>query len=214
MALPLLAALPLLFEGVKTATELFTAGRATVASVTGKPSTATDAAGLIAEVEAMPPEQQAQWAEAQQAATDQYEAETERLLAEQGAVDASTLGMLPPRVAGKVAWLRMATRPRIVLRMSHVVLLPVYVFAIDGTLITVNVLLRPFTGVQFDPIAGELFSAGSLYVELYKFAAPTAASVIVSYFGLREYGKAKNGEPGLGSAIGKAAGLIRRIIKR
>jgi len=216
MALPLLALLPALFKGVETATALFSAGRETVAAITGKPSTASDASGLIAEVSAMTPDQQAKWAEAQQAVTDQYEAETRRLMVEQGTVDAATLDAIGDR-AGKVAYLRMATRPRIVLRLSHVVMLPVYVFAIDGSLMLTNIILKGFgTPYEFGTLAGDMFGDGSLYLELYKFAAPTAASVILGYMGLREIGKAKGSTDGdgLGGAVTKATGLVRRLLKR
>lgn len=142
-----------------------------------------------------------------------YRAETERLQAEQGAVDADTLAALPPAAAAKVALLRMTTRPRVVLRLSHVILLPIYVIAIDGALALANILSRAFgAGVEFEMLGATFFTAGSLYLELYTWAAPTAASVILGYMGLREVGKATgSGDHPLAKVAGLAGGLLRRV---
>lgn len=148
-------------------------------------------------------------------AIELYRAETDRLVAEQGTVDAETLRSLPKEAAGRVALLRMTTRPKIALRMSHVILLPIYVMVVDGALALFNIVSRGFGGdgaVQLDMLGAQFFTAGSLYVELYTWAAPTAASVVLGYMGLREVGKAAgNPDNPMARVVKAATGLIGKV---
>jgi hypothetical protein len=123
-----------------------------------------------------------------------------------------------------VAILRMTTRPRVVLMMAHVILLPVYVTILDVVLMVLNGGYRSFAGnrdfAPFDLFAEKLFGEGSIYVVMYQWSAPTAAVVVVSYITAKTVEAVKNGAgagDGIAGAIGKAVaavGSIRQAVRR
>jgi len=201
---------------IGAATELFTAGKRVYAEVTGEPSAAGDADELIAEVAVRPPEQQAAFVAAMEAEIRRYRAETDRLEVEQARISAELLQALPPEAAAEVALLRMTTRPKIVLRMSHVILIPAYVLAVDAaTMLFNNVMASAGATIELRLLALTLFASGSVYEQLYTWAAPTAASVVIAYMGLRSGEKLKEatGRPA-GGAIGQAAAAAGSLLER
>lgn len=221
MPLPLLGLLGLAAEAVPAIVRLFddddqsvASQAASVVSEVGRAVTgATSDDEAVAAIKANP----ALYAEFQATIKDKaielYRAKTERLVTEQGRVDAETLAALPPEAAAQIALLRMTTRPKVVLRMSHVILLPIYVIGVDGALALFNIISRAAgSTVQLDMLGAQFFTAGSLYVDLYTWAAPTAASVIATYMGLREAGKAgKDPDHPLAKATKAATRLFGRL---
>ncbi|HYD29181.1 hypothetical protein [Brevundimonas sp.] len=192
--------------------DLFATGKAIYEGVTGAPPAATSPVALAAEVQALPPDQADAWARRFEAEVTLYRAQTERLTLEQGEVSAAVLGALPPAVAGEVARLRMTTRPVIVRRMSHLLLVPLYLIVIDGAAMCVNALLAAFgLTTRIEPIAGQMFAGGSIYATLYAEATGPAAAVVVTYILAREAGKVAGGEGKLGAAVESAVGAVGRL---
>lgn len=206
MVAPLFAALPLIFQAISSSIDLFSEGKKVYEQVTGKESTAATPAQLESDIVALPLADQVKWIEVMDKQTEQYRAQTERLVAEQGEVNAATLVAMGPEAAKEVAILRMTTRPKITIRMSYVVLMPFYILCIDTAFMVVNNALKVI-GIprRFDLLADVLFMEGSIYFQLYSWAAPTAASVIIAYMTLKsgEHAQASNGQQtgGIGSAI-------------
>lgn len=214
--LAIVAALPAIFQAIASSVELFGAAKKTFAEVTGRAPAATSPDGLQAEVAALPAADQARFAEVMAAELQRYRAETERLVTEQGEMTPELLLAIGPDAARRVALARMMTRPLIAMRMSHVVLLPVYVFALDATIMLFNILAAGLGfATRFELLAGALFAEGSVYYQLYTWAAPTAASVIGGYMALRSGEKAANqgnaGGGGLGAAIDGALTAVRGL---
>jgi len=198
---------------------LIDAGKAIFQTVSGKPSTATSAPELNDEVQALPADQQKAWAEAMQAKIDFYKAESARIQNEQGDVTAEILAVLDKPAAAKVAIERMTTRPWVVKRMTHVILLPVYVMVLDSRLMVFNGLYRMATAQRdlapFDLFAEKLFGEGSLYASMYNLAAPTAAVVVVSYITAKTVETVRNGASagdGLAGTIGRAVQAVGGIV--
>ena len=188
-----LAALPAIFSAISGVTTLFSEGQKVYNDITGNPAP-SDQNGLQDAVNAMTPDQQNQWAEAMAEKIRMYEAETDRLKVQGGTIDAETLSQFSQEARDKIGLLRMTTRPKVVLRMSHVMLLPVYVMAFDGIGVYANSILALCDQVYRVPmLAGTFFQPGSLYVELYGYAAPSATAIVISYITLREIGKAGGG---------------------
>lgn len=210
--------IPLLLGAASAVPDLLDAARRAYEAVTGAatpPTTTADQLG--AAVNALPADQAARWAQLVQADLDRYRAETDRLAGDQGAVTADVLATLPPAAAAEVAVLRMTTRPRVVLRMAHVLLLPVYLIAIDGAALIVNAVLAALgLTTRIAPIAGQMFAQGSVYADLYGQATGPAAAVVITYMLAREVGKLAGGGDaggaidGVVAAVGKIAGLVRR----
>ncbi|MGE0253468.1 MAG: hypothetical protein AB7H93_23675 [Vicinamibacterales bacterium] len=221
----------------KTAVDLVDAGKAAIEAVTGAPpaSPVTDHGSLAAAVEALPEAQREAVAAAMATDLQRYVAETARLAHEQGEVTAGVLAVLPPAIAGKVAVLRMTTRPWLVRLLARgMVWPPLGVLAIDGVLVLANNLAAAFAeravlpatatagavlAQALPPWRVELLSAtlladGAGFVTLYSWYAPTAASVIAAYIGAREAGKWQRGEDNvvtrLGAAVDAARGLFGR----
>ena len=147
-----------------------------------------------------------------------YEAETDRLAVQGSTIDAETLSQFSQAARDKIGVLRMTTRPKVVLRMSHVMLLPVYVMAFDGIGVYVNSILSLSDAVYRVPMLAEtFFKPGTLYVELYGYAAPSATAIVVAYMTLREVGKAGGVETvagkakdGIADAIAKVTALFKK----
>lgn len=206
---------------VSGATELFGAGKRVYEEVTGAPSTAAKPADLEAELAGLAPEQQAAWAARMETEIARYRAETERLEIEQGEVSADMLRALGPKAAADLARLRMTTRPLIVRRMAHVLLIPAYVIALDGATILANNVLAAFgSTVEFRLLALALFASGSVYKELLTWAMPSAVAIVTAYMGLRSREKVKGaatgaaGGPGLGGAVGQAIEAAGGVLDR
>jgi hypothetical protein len=213
-----------IFGAITGVTALIDAGKAIFETVAGKPSAATTAPDLQAEVEALPADQRDRWAAAMNVKIEAYKAESARIQNEQGEVTADVLRTLDPKAAATVAILRMTTRPRVVLMMAHVILLPVYVTILDVALMILNGGYRSFSGnrefAPFDLFAEKLFGEGSIYVVMYQWSAPTAAVVVVSYITAKTVEAVKNGASagdGIAGAIGKAVaavGSLRQAVRR
>ncbi|MGQ3072560.1 MAG: hypothetical protein ACT7A5_15980 [Ferrovibrionaceae bacterium] len=204
-----------IIAAVTAAPRLFEAARSVYEAVTGKPSTASTPAALQAEVTALPPEAQASWAERMRGAIDMHEAETRRLQVEQGEVTPELLKALPRKVAGQVAWYRMTTRPRIALAMARVMLIPLYVMAIDGAFLLLQWLVGLF-GVKIivPALAEVLFAAGSVYGDLYEAALWPATAILITYMTLRaaERMSGKDGDgPSISAVLQGAAGAVTQV---
>jgi hypothetical protein len=216
MVAPIFAALPLIFQAISSSVDLFNEGKKVFEDITGRPSTATKPVDLQAEVASLPVDQVASWSVAMDKRREQYIAETGRLTSEQGELTAEILTAMGPEAAKEVAIMRMTTRPKVVLQMRHVVMLPVYIFCIDAGFMMINNAMKVvgLTG-RFDLLADVLFMEGSIYFQLYSWAAPTAASVIIAYMTLKsgEQGQANAGQAtgGIGSAINGLVTATRGI---
>lgn len=210
-----------IFSAVGSAVELFEAGKRVYREVVGSAPAAETPQHLQAEVMALPAEQQRIWAQAMEQEVALYQAQTARLQLEQGQVTADMLSLLPPEMAARIAWLRMATRPRIVLWMAQVMLLPIYVLAFDGLMIAGANVTAAFGGAfEVRLLAITLFGPGSLYPELYSWAAGSAAAIVMAYMTARSIEKTKGRDdatPVANTAVTAAsdlAGKIRGLIRR
>lgn len=211
----LLAGLGAIISAISGVADLVDAGKRVYEEVTGQPSAAASAEDLGREVATLPPDQGQVWLQRMQAEVEQYKAQSARIANEQGEVTADILRALPPAAAAKVALLRMTTRPVMVRRMGHLLLMPLYLMAIDGLIMLVNI----FTGSSYALVAGQMFAEGSIYKGLYAEAVGWAAAIVMTYMLAREVGKAmaKGGEPDLAGAVGKigqAMGGLRGLFKR
>ena len=88
----------------------------------------------------MDPDEQEEWARVMQMRTDLYKAETERLKLEQGEVNAETLQVLSVEERGRIAWLRMTTRPWGVRLMILGLMSPFILVAVDLMFYILNVI--------------------------------------------------------------------------
>jgi hypothetical protein len=208
-------ALPLILGALSAIPQLFDAGRQVYEAVTGKPSAAASPAELRTEIMALPADQQGEWAKNMEQVVAMHRAETDRIRNEQGEVTPELLQVLDRPAAAQVALARMTTRPWIVRRCTHVILLPVYVTAIDTVFMVLNGLWRAFgADPVFNLFAEKLFGDGSIYVTMYQWAAPTAATVVITYITARAVEKANGGADGLTATIGRAAAAVRSLVKR
>jgi len=206
---PLLALIPTIFSAISNVTQLFSSGKKAIETVTGKPSVASTPEELQDEVAAIPDAQKAQWAEIMKQKTELYQAQNDRLSNEQGEVDTSKIS---PEAASEIAIMRQTTRPWAVHMMVHYVLFPLYLIAID----VVQHLFNGWVVSWFKPEAkvfntfeyvfgnvdpsllGNLASTvtgpvpQTMMATMYIQSVPMAAGIIISYMGLREYGKYKN----------------------
>ena len=214
MVLPLIAAIPTIISGISTITELFDSGKQIVEAVTGTPSTAVTAEDLHGEVAAMTPDQQAVWVQVMQNKIDMYDAQNKRIENEQGSMTADLMDTLPEKVRGKIAELRMATRPLVVRRLLHVILLPVYIIVIDGLIMLHNIFQSAYgSGKVLATLGGAFMSESTIYLQMYQIAAPTAASIVITYMTARAVEKIKgksDGGPTIADAAAGVAGLISR----
>jgi len=209
--------LPLIFKALTGAPALIEVGKVVFEAVTGSPSTATTPEALQGEVEAMPQEQRAAWAEQMKVKVDIYQAETERLVNEQGVVTDGLIDKLDTPTADKIALLRMTTRPKVVLRMSHFLMVPLYIMALDGFLALCNTfILFRHTGEGAPQLltllASTFFAEGSIYLGMYQAGVTPAATIVVSYMTLRQIEKAGHPNP-LASAGNAIKGLLAGLRK-
>ncbi len=200
--------------------DLFSAGKRVYEQVTGTTSAAATPAELQAEVEAMPADKQGAWLAVMQTEIQNYRAQTERLVNEQGEVTPELLHALTPEAAGEVAYLRMTTRPRVVLRMSHVMLVPAYVLLIDAIVILLNGVVAWFGSEKTLPLLGPaLFGERSVYRYLFDSAVWPATTIVLGYMLLREVSKRTGkGEDDAGvdlvAQLGNAVGSIKNLFTR
>jgi len=155
--------------------------------------------------------------------------QNDRLEIEQGLLTGETLEQFSQKTRDKIGELRMTTRPVVVRRMSHVMLLPVYVFLFDGAMTVVNSLLAyAFNLLKVDGdimvpsyqvplLASTLFGEDSVYIDLYTPAATAATTIVVGWMTMREVGKAGgpkkiagNAWAGVAGAAGKVWDAVRR----
>lgn len=211
--LPLLAALPAIFTTVSKVSDLFSKGKDVVEKITGKESQASGPDELKEEVEALTPEQQAQWAQAMQQKIELYREENNRLDIEIGRITPEIHSKLTPEAANKIAILRQTTRPWAVRMMVHYVLFPFYLVVFDALQLAIihwfgidegrmfksfnyvfgaltfkdidQSLLDKITSVVTEP--QPLTLAAKMYMESIAWVV----SIIISYMGLREIGKAR-----------------------
>ena len=189
MVLPLLAL-------AGTALKLFGVGKEVYEAVTGKPATSGTPEEFQAELQTMTPEQVRLWETKMEMPLKEFEAETRRMVAEQGEVNASTLTAIPPAAAAKVAILRMTTRPWLVRLMARGLVYPIFlVIGVDFFMLLAANIASSWGGV-FEPtfMAPTILEENFGFTTLYSWYAPTASSVIASYIGAREVGKWKRGE--------------------
>lgn len=205
----------LLFSGIKKVSGLFSKGKELMAEVKGEASTVTTPDELQAEFEALSPDQQKIWVDKMAAATNQYEAETERLKAQES-ISSEISSKVDVETASDIAYQRQTTRPWAVRQMVRVILFPFYLIGID----VIQYLLKnwlffwtdkvePFesfhyvfgtTGNGLVDKLGNMIGpmpktlAGQMYIE----AIGIAVWVIISYMGLREAGKYRDKERGDG----------------
>ena len=205
-----LAAIPAILSAISGVTELVDQGKQVYEQITGK-TPPEDQDGLASAVQDMTPEQQEQWAAVMRGRIEQYEAETERLKVQGGTVDADTLAQFSQPVRDYIGKMRMVTRPLVVRRMSHVMLLPLYTTGFDMVATVVNSVAAqlqdtdPFTLPKLTPI---LYGENTLYEQLLSNLSTPAAAIVISYMTLREVGKAGGPQ----AVAGKAMTSVKKII--
>lgn len=214
--LPLLAALPAVFSAIGSVVDLFDEGKKVYEQVTGKPSVATTAPDLEAEVRNLTPDQQATFAAAMQGKIEMYKAENERLKNEQGEVDAATLSVLPEATRAKIAEQRMTTRPWVVRMMTHFLLTPAYAVWYDGSVIMAQNLLKLIdaifgTKILWSPLLlVDQFMIKTEYRAIYTEAVPWLIACVIGYMGLRS-GEKSQAAGGAGGIAGALSGLVSSI---
>ena len=199
----LLASIPHIIATVNEVAELFDGGRDAVKSVTGKESTATTVEQLQKEISVMDPAQAEAWANMMAHKIEKYVAETERLIVEQGTVPTN----LKPEDAARVAIMRQTTRPWVVRMCTHFFMIPAYLLCVDIIQgIVYRWFLQPF-GVEIETfpafayvfghieknstLVETIFVSSTTFSNVYEIALPFCTGVILTYMGLREYGKNK-----------------------
>lgn len=215
--------LPAIFAAISGAVELFSTGKKVYEAVTGTPSKATEPEALKAEIAALPPEKVEAWTKQMAAEIEQFKAGTDRIKNEQGDVDATTLAVLDPEARKQVAILRMTTRPWVVRKCLHVIILPVYITLCDLIFMTLNGLYRLWNHdrnfAPFDLFAEKIFDPTSVYFAMYQWAASTCALIVVNYMIAKtvETVKSVGGtapDGGMLAPLEKIAGAIGGFIKR
>lgn len=146
---------------------------------------------------------------------EQYRAETERLVTEQGEISETLVSKINGSVAGKIAWLRMATRPWTVRWMVIVMVAPVLIlFSVDVLFSVFNSIFAAFGVsrdlgdgtaqlIQFKLIAGTFMSEGSVYLSMYSVIVDAAKWIVLGYMTLRQVDKTGNPFQGFGGALAK-----------
>lgn len=211
----LLTGATLLFTGIRKVTELFSKGKELMAEVKGEASIITTPDELQAEFEKLSPDQQKVWIDKMAAATNQYEAETERLKAQES-ISSELSSKVDSETASEISYMRQTTRPWAVRQMVRVILFPFYIIGLDviqhllkNWLFFWTDKVKPFesfhyvfgtTGNSLMDKLGNVIGpmpktlAGQMYIE----AIGVAVWVIMSYMGLREVGKFRGKEKGDG----------------
>lgn len=176
----------------------------------------------------MDEDEQEEWARVMQLRLDMFVAETERLEGEQGRMDAETLGVLSVEDRGRVAWLRMTTRPWGVRLMILGLVSPFLLVAIDVGFYVINVIV---TAVSLDHLLSSDPNGWSVYnfelsnaafnneglKEFYLGFKGWAAAIVISYFGFREIGKINGIDDGkeqsLTGAVSAVGGAMKQVKK-
>lgn len=211
MVLPLLP----IFSLISEIPALFDAGKKVVETITGETSTAATPDELQSVVQSLPPDKQEMFVREMEAKVEQYKAENDRLRNEQGDITDDLIKKVGEKAATKIALLRMATRPIVVRRLVHYMMVPLYLLFLDGTLAFINIWIRFIHAVrglegeaaQLDFLAATFFSGDSVYATMYAAGVTPAAGVVITYMTLRQIGKAGNKNP-----IEAAGNSIRKII--
>ena len=226
-----LTAASLLFTGISKVKDLFSSGKELMSDIKGEPTTAGTPEELRKEFDALPAEKQQAWIDRMAAATNQYEAGTERLKAQEG-ISSEIAVKVDEKSASKIAYLRQATRPWAVRQMVRVILFPFYLIGLDviqhlikNWLLFWTDKVQPFesflyvfgtTGTGLLDKLGNAMGptpktlAGQMYIE----AIGVAVWVIISYMGLREAGKFRDNSKGDG-VLGKISkSLLGKFLKK
>lgn len=209
--------LPAILGAISIATELFDVGKDVYETVTGEKSSADSPESLANEVSSLPADKQALFNEKMEIQLERYRAETERLKVQGGLVDAETLSSIPEKQRGEIAYTRMTARPKIAMRMAHVILFPVYIAVLESVILLHNLLQSAYssTPTLIGSLASQMLTSDAPFVQLYAYAGPTAASVVITYMGLREIGK-RRGNPDevtVKGLAGKVSDLFKKVVK-
>ncbi|SCA57490.1 hypothetical protein MTBPR1_60003 [Candidatus Terasakiella magnetica] len=204
MVAPIFAAIPAIFSVLKSGAELFNIGKKVVEEVKGEPSSATTPQELAEEVDQMSPEQSEKFIERMKTEIEAYEAITTRLTVQGGKMDAETLNAIPVEERGRIAVMRMTTRPWAVRWMViAVVFPPLAIVCINSGISVYNVLNAAWAQT---PNAIELIKMGDIINALYMEMVQWAALVIMAYMGVREIGKARGVKDGV--SVSDVAGSV------
>ena len=236
--LQLLALIPSIIGAASKVSDIFKSAKKVKAEITGTPSVASTPEELQDEIASLPEDQQARWAQVMQQKVDLYKAENERLDIEIGRVDSNITSKLTPKAASEIAIMRQTTRPWAVRMMVHYVFFPFYLIIIDVIqLLFYSWFLKGLFKVKeenspvfktfdyvfgnFDPqqmsVLGKFADmikdpmSHTMMARIYAESVPWAVTVIISYMGLREIGKARGtaGDVGTtGKKGGSSAGEI------
>lgn len=211
----MIMALPAIFSAISGIADLVSGGKQVYDEITGK-SAPDDPAGLRAAVEDMTPEQQAQWAEAMTGKIEMYRAQTERLEVQGGRINSETLAMFSQKVRDYIGKMRMVTRPLVVRRMTHVILLPVYVVTFDifATLANWGIVVWSTSEVphQIPLLAEKFFGPDTIYVQLYTPTITPAAAIVITYMTLREVGKAGGPKAAADKAMSSITNGLKSVV--
>lgn len=206
-------AFPAIIAAISGIASLVKTGADVVETVTGERPEETEE-GLAAAREAMTPEQRERFDATMAERIEMYEAETERLAVQGGRLNAETLEQFSQPARDEIGLLRMTTRPKVTLKMAHVLLLPIYVVVFDMAATLLNWFLSAIGKAAYAVplLADKFLESGTLYMQLYDAAAYPAAGVVMTYMTLREMGKAggpKQAAKGIGQQIG---GSIKSVL--
>jgi len=211
-----LAALPAIFAAIESATDLFDLGKDVVTEITGQDTDAQTPTDLRETVARLGPQDQARFVTRMKAELAFYQAITGRLADQGGKMDAATLQAIPERIRGRIAYLRMTTRPWAVRWMVlAVVFPPLALVCLNIALSVYNVWITAFEpGGQ--PVA--LIDMGTVLNNLYAQMVGWASAVIMTYMGMREIGKATGHGDGVkvSDVVGNLSGLVgnlKRVFK-
>lgn len=211
-----LAALPAIFAAIESATDLFDLGKDVVTEITGDDAGVQTPTDLRERVAQLAPEDQARFVTRMKSELAFYQAVTGRLTGQGGKVDAVTLKAIPERVRGRIAYLRMTTRPWAVRWMVlAVVFPPLALVCLNIALSVYNVWITAFEAAK-QPVA--LIDMGTVLNSLYAQMVGWASAVIMTYMGMREIGKATGQNDGVkvSDVVGSLSGLVgnmKRVFK-
>lgn len=204
-----------------------------VESLTGKPMEATTTDAAIKEIESLPPAQAEAVVRLASTKLEQQKLANERIAQDQGDLDEGLLKVFDRETASKIGWLRMATRWRIILRLSHVMLIPVYMAVADWIIGIYNGLSRAMGWNKIeivhangrveivnmpmvDLFAEKILASGSIYNELVRDAVSAAQWVVIAAIVGQSVEKL-NGVgafAGLGGTIGRVIEGVKGLVGR
>lgn len=207
--IPFIAALPAIFSAISSATELFDVGKKVVEEVTKEKHDISTPSGLEQVVENLTPEQKSAFCDRMKAEIAEYDAITERLTQQGGLINAETLHEIPPQERGKIAVMRMTTRPWAVRWMVIAVVFP------PLSTISINLLISLYNvlnaGLSATPNQISLISLDGVLNDLYMSMVGWASGVIMTYMGMREIGKYTGSKDSvsISDIKGSVGGLIK-----